>query len=233
MADEEKQATIENAELKSSVKKGMGLVVFAVIMTVLALGAGVYIVIDKTTDEKRINDAVSSKCVSKSDDNNSQIQPIDNNNVPCGSNTDIADNTTTANASDYVYVEEWGVRIKKPAGYYVWYRYEPNTGSAVMGKLVLSASPTYAQTWQNFGDFDGGHGLLYIYRRDANTTQWEAGGSNPTYIGSYNGYNYFYSGPQACSSHLAEYGGDVCQREENIFNTLRDSMTSLDNWSTF
>lgn len=41
MADEEKQATIENAELKSSVKKGMGLVVFAVIMTVLALGAGV------------------------------------------------------------------------------------------------------------------------------------------------------------------------------------------------
>ena len=219
-------------ELKRSVKNSMGLVVFAVVMTVVSIAAGVYIVIDKMTDQKRIDDAVSKNCLTPADPSLA-VPTIDDIDDDGGSSASIATDTITPNASDYIYVEEWGVRIKKPADYYVWYHYEPDTGSSTKGKLVLSASPTDAQAWLNYGDFDGGRGLLYIYRRDASVTAWEDPGSAPKFIGSYNGYSYFYSDPQACSSHLVEYGSDACQREESVYNALRDTMTNLDNWSTF
>ena len=231
---EENQSSAQDVdyELKRSVKSGMGLAVFAVVMTIVAIAAGIYIVIDKMTDEKRINDAVSQKCLTPADPKQGVIE--DNNaTAPEETIPDIADSTITPNVSDYIYVADWGVRIKKPEGYYVWYRVEPDTGSATKGRLALSASPSNAQTWQNYGDFDGGRGLLYIYRRDGNVTEWEAGGSTPMYLGSFDDYSYFYSGPQACSAHLVELGGDACQREEAIFNTLKDTMGNFDNWSTF
>lgn len=235
---QERNASVaqNDAELKKSVKSGMGLVVFAVVMTVVALGACGFAIYTKATENKRIDDAVSERCLVPASSVEGVPVAGDPSSANITNNTNcISDNTNaaTANASDYVYVADWGVKIKKPENYFVWYRVEPDTGSATKGKLVLSASPSDAQTWPNYGDFDNGHGLLYIYRRDGNVTLWEAGGSTPNYLGSFGGYSYFYSGPQACSSHLQEYGGDACQREQDVFNTLKDTMGNLDNWSTF
>lgn len=224
------------AEAKKS-GKNVGLIVFATIMTVLALGAGIFIAIDKATEGKRIDDAVSQKCASATKQEQtpaSQGTPIEDNGSSSAA-TDCIDapNSTTSNASDYIYIADWGVRIKKPEGYYVWYRVEPDTGSSTKGKLELSASPTNAQVWSNYGDFDDGGQLLTIYRRDGSVTEWEAGGSIPSPIGSFGGYSYFYSGPQACSAAVGDLGGDACQREQDVYNALKDNFTNLDNWSTF
>ena len=64
---QEKNASVaqNDAELKKSVKSGMGLVVFAVVMTVVALGACGFAIYTKATENKRIDDAVSERCLAQ------------------------------------------------------------------------------------------------------------------------------------------------------------------------
>lgn len=229
---EENQSSAQNVdyELKRSVKSGMGLAVFAVVMTIVAIAAGIYIVIDKMTDEKRINDAVSQKCLTPADPKQGVIE--DNNaTAPEETIPDIADSTVTPNASDYIYVADWGVKVKKPSDYYIWYRVIPDTGSAYGARLQISGSKKDAQAWPNYGNFDNGGQLISVLRT-TNEHEFDQTGSAPILIGKVGDYYYFYSGPQACSEAM-QGNTEACQAENAVYNDLKTVFSDVNNWSTF
>lgn len=216
-------------ELKRSVKSGMGLVVFAVVMTVVAIAAGIYIVVDKMTEQDRINDAVSQKCLTPADAKQGVID--DGTTAPETNIPDIADSTVTPNASDYIYVADWGVKVKKPENYYIWYRVIPDTGSAYGARLQISGSKKDAQAWVNYGNFDNGGQLINVLRT-TNPDEFAAAGSAPVLIGRVGDYYYFYNGPQACSEAM-QGNTQACQDENAVFNDLKDTFSNVNNWSTF
>lgn len=229
---EEDQSSAQNVdyELKRSVKNGMGLAVFAVVMTVVAIAAGIYIVVDKMTDEQRINDAISENCLTPADPKQG-VPTVDPDNGNGTVVPDITDSTVTPDASDYIYIADWGVKVKKPSDYYVWYRVIPDTGSFPGAKLELSASHKDAQAWSNYGDFDNGGKLLQIVRT-TDRNAFDGVGSGPSLIGQIGDYYYWYYTPQACSAAMnGDY--DSCMRENDVFNAIKPTFADLNNWSTF
>jgi len=217
-------------ELKRSVKNSMGLVVFAVVMTVVSIAAGVYIVIDKMTDQKRIDDAISKNCLTPADPSQA-VPTIDDVDSGSGSSAGIATDTVTPNANDYIYVADWGVKVKKPSDYYIWYRVIPDSGSAYGARLQISAGKKDAQAWRNYGDFDNGGQLLNILRT-TNADEFENTASGATLIGQVGDYYYYYNGPQACSGAMM---GDTeaCQAENAVYNDIKAVFGDISNWSTF
>lgn len=218
-----------NAELQKSVKSGMGLVVFAVIMTVVALAACGILIYTKATEDKRISDAVNSKCLTPAD---SSQAPVEGNTNPSSDTPEIADNTTpsdnatpsdaTVNTGDYLYVGEWGYKIKLPSTHYVKYRYEPNTGSEHKGTLYLSAQDKNAQQWPNYGNFDNGGSVIQVFRLDHENTE---PASAPKLIGIFDGYYYYEARSQQCAVF------DDCENENAILNVLETTFLDANNYS--
>ena len=230
MAEEDQSSAQKvDYELKRSVKSGMGLAVFAVVMTVVAIAAGIYIVVDKMTDEKRINDAVSQKCLTPADAKQGVID--DGTTAPETTIPDIVDSTVTPDASDYIYVADWGVKVKKPSDYYIWYRVIPDTGSAYGARLQISGSKKDAQAWPNYGNFDNGGQLISVLRT-TNPDEFAGTGSAPVLIGQVGDYYYFFSGPQACSEAM-QGNTEACQAENAVYNDLKAVFSDVNNWSTF
>lgn len=225
MAEEGSAAMTQNdAELKKSIKSGMGLVVFAVVMTVIALGSIGFIIYNKVTEEKRIDDAVSERCVTPASSIEGPTISGDSSSVEISDATNCVNSGDGASSdSDYIYISEWGLKIKKPADYYVWYRFEPDTGSEVKGKLSLSASRKDAQAWANYGNFDGGGQIVSIYRMDHENTQVA---SAPKFIGKIGDYYYYERTPQACYS-------DDCEGELAAFNALDAVLSDINNYYAF
>jgi len=212
-------------DLKRSIKNGMGLVVLSVTMTIIAIGACAFAVYTRMSASESIND-----CAYRDDTKTIKPDNVDPSSNPSIDTPEIAGDTEIVNTSEYLYVGEWGVKIKLPSDQYVWYRYIPNTGSQALGTLVLTADSKEAHEYHNYGDYDEGFGLLHIYRMEAGVTEWPGRESAPAYIGTFNGYSYFYSTPQSCSKLASQ--NNACQEEQNVFHTLRDTFINLDNWST-
>ena len=106
---QEKNASVaqNDAELKKSVKSGMGLVVFAVVMTVVALGACGFAIYTKATENKRIDDAVSERCLVPA----SSVEGVPVAGDPSSAN--ITDNTNCI--SDNTNLGRWYLRTVSSA----------------------------------------------------------------------------------------------------------------------
>lgn len=231
MADEMGTATVQNdAELKKSIKSGMGLVVFAVVMTVIALSSIGFIIYSKVTEEKRIDNAISERCLTPA----SAVEGVPVAGNPDGAGTPAAmncvnsddANAASVNTAEYIYIADWGVKVKKPTDYYMYYRVIPDTGSFPGAKLELSASHKEAQQWANYGNFDNGGRLLQIVRT-SDQNAFDGVGSGPALIGQIGDYYYWYYTPQACSSSEQQY----CQQENDIFNAIKPAFADINNWS--
>lgn len=219
MQQENNTPVMQNdAELKKSVKTGMGLVVFAVIMTVIALGACGFIIYTKVTEDKRISDAVSEKCLTPADTTQA---PVENSTTPSTEAPDIVSNTPVQ-YTDYLYVGEWGLKIKLPEDYYVKYRYIPDTGSDTKGILELTASRKNAQQWPNYGNFDNGGAVIKVYRLDHENTE---PASAPKFITKIGNYYYYEVTPQQCALI------DDCAGEQAVFEALDAVFSNADNYS--
>lgn len=229
MADEMGTAAVQNdAELKKSIKSGMGLVVFAVAMTVIALGSIGFIIYNKVTEEKRIDNAVSERCVTPANSVEGPTVSGDSSDVPIADTTNCtnSDNSGTATASvnsaEYLYIGEWGLKVKLPSDYYVKYRFEPDTGSVVKGSLALSASSKNAQQWQNYGNYDNGGAVVTIIRMDHENTE---PASAPKFIGKIGDYYYYERTPQQCAVI------DDCDGENAVYKALDAMFGDINNYS--
>lgn len=229
MADEMGTATVRNdAELKKSIKSGMGLVVFAVVMTVIALGSIGFIIYSKITEEKRIDNAVSERCVTPANSvegptisgNPDDVTVTDTTN--CINSDNSGTTTASVNSAEYLYIGEWGLKVKLPSDYYVKYRFEPDTGSVVKGSLALSASPKSAQQWSNYGNYDNGGAVATIFRMDHENTE---PASAPKFIGKIGDYYYYERTPQQCAVI------DDCDGEGAVFDALDAVFSDINNYS--
>lgn len=229
MAEEGSAAMAQNdAELKKSIKSGMGLVVFAVVMTVIALGSIGFIIYNKVTEEKRIDDAVSERCLTPANSVEGPIVSGDSSDMVISNTTDCIDSddseptTSSVNTAEYLYIGEWGLKVKLPSDYYVKYRFEPDTGSEVKGSLALSASPKNAQQWQNFGNYDNGGAVIKVFRMDHENTELA---SAPKFIGKIGDYYYYERTPQQCAVI------DDCDRENAVYEALDAMFGDINNYS--
>ena len=171
-----KNKTGDNPVKKSSGKGMMIAVVLLASVAVGGIGFGVWAMMDGNSQTKTLNDQIgdlkktNSELMEKL--SRQEEKPVVDNEVIID-----ADTSTKVNSEDYIYVGEWGIKIKKPENWgdsvvFNGYEYDHNTQTSdtlsielyIAGKaeqsilqinypISASCSDSYANCMEYNGDF--------------------------------------------------------------------------------
>ena len=179
---------------RDSGKSGKGMAIGMVCLAILAaggIGFGVWAMLDGNQKVAELNQEVADLNTQLSEKSVSATEV----------ETEPPEEAITENTSDYIYVGDWGMKIKIPAELkHVWYSYTlykdsaPQTGS-------LSVSGVAGETVPDFADPNVNKDGLGILGRLAKSDEY---GENSCPYGEFifeeDGYIYCYHHPQAVTS---------------------------------
>ena len=214
-------------------KSGNGLKIataIACIVAVCGIGFGVFGMMQNTEKDSQISDlknqvaTLNNKIVSIENDNDTSEKPTDN------------PSSATGNSKDYVYISEWGIKIKIPEGLgYVDYSFinyisdgeneYPSDYSAIAFNGVASSSNKTAAN-EYLRQARVGNCYVASISRTPKTT-FEIRGQ---LIYEDNNYNYVYNHAQATCSN-GDSGSTTAETEGNLL--IKNMLTSSSNYSKF
>lgn len=196
------EAKAAEAKGKKSSKAMLAGLICAIIVAVAGIGFGVFMMISAQDTEQSYKKQVSNL--------QSQISQL--NAAAAGETITVTvndeqvelDPVTAENTEDYIYVGEWGMKIKIPEGFR-WASYRFYDSGTYTSLAVLGADCTDAAACQNIpsfvdpagmGNFIGG--VTRMPRADFENQTVIDGSSAPVFSDS--NYVYVFNGPQAVSS---------------------------------
>ena len=182
----------------SAKKKGKGAILGMVLLGILAVGGisfGVWEMLDANTQKEQLNSQISTL---KQQNNELQDKLSESTSKPT-TDIDVNINTETGNTNtaDYIYVGEWGLKIKIPDNLTVTgYKYAMSAGYT---SLKLWGNTKSGQYFPDFADMDKDQSCLGSISRYPKGTEMSPA-SPPLLIFSDDQFDYYYRHPQAAFS---------------------------------
>ena len=208
---------------KSSTGKGWKITTAIVsIMAICGVGFGVYGMIQSSQKDNQISDL---KTQTENLDN--KIADLETKEIEKVDDTITEDvNIPNPTTDHYIYIGEWGVKIKIPEELkmisYAFQHYK-YAGQEDRTSVSVTGTTTDVDVLPDFGDIK--KCSLGAIGRLKKGTETLPGGL----IFSDNDYDYYYSGPQAlCSTNSSEQG-----LETTAANLIKQVLTNPDNYFTF
>ena len=214
-------------------KSGNGLKIataIACIVAVCGIGFGVFGMIQNTEKDSQISDlknqvaTLNNKIVSIENDNDTSEKPTGN------------PSSATGNSKDYVYISEWGIKIKIPEGLgYIDYSFinyisdgeneYPSDYSAIAFNGVASSSNKTAAN-----EYLRQARVVNCYVASISRTPKTTFEIRGQLIYEDNNYNYVYNHAQAVCSN-GDSGSTTAETEGNLL--IKNMLTSSSNYSKF
>lgn len=201
-------------------------IVLCLILAAGGIGFGVWAWMDGNIQKDQLNSQISTlkaQIVEKLDEGSSNtIEKID---IDGSTNTDtdaseVADTYVSEDKGNYIYVGEWGLKIKMPAELRkVNYSFSNNAvcvSGIVAGRAVLSDK--FANLYENFP------GLGCVHKTTDDNT-----GKDCEKVFSKNGYSYCVTS----SDYLFSQDEDDKDLEKDSIKLVHDILTNVDNYSEF
>lgn len=210
-------------------KKGNGMLIGLVVLVIVALGGigfGVWAMINGNNQVADVNKQLTAA--------NQQVDELKKQNDELADKlakqeqekAEVEEDTSVkVNTEDYIYVGEWGLKIKVPKGLndvsYALERKEDNSVVLVIAgvKGDNDRLPDFANLSKNTW------GLLRVFRVTKGTEMPLA--SPPTFIFSDGEYDYYHANPQAV---YAESDEEKDLEVESV-NMIKDMLRNVDNYS--
>lgn len=220
------EAKAAEAKGKKSSKAMLAGLICAIIVAVAGIGFGVFMMISAQDTEQSYK-----KQVSNLQNQISQLNAAAGETITVTVNDEQVelDPVTAENTEDYIYVGEWGMKIKIPEGFNVTgYRYDDvdryNLG--VSGSTVRIWGTT-GNTVNDFANVDLNQSGLGSVLRYPKGTQFNVG-SAPVLLFSDDKWSYYIVGPQAA------FSTDESEQaiEENSITVIRQMLTNPENYSS-
>ena len=201
-------------------KKNNGMLLGLILCIVLAIGGigfGVWMMMDSNTQKDSLNKQISDL----RKQNNDLLEQVGDNNTTINIDTDDGDVDT----ADYIYVGEWGVKIKIPENLkkvsYVINAWGNSDDKSLCVSGVTGDDgrlPDFANLYENFP----GLGCIALESKDSTDQPL-----NATRVFSDDLYNYVYSGPQAVYSTSDE---EVDWEVESV-QLVKEMLSNQENYS--
>ena len=216
-------------------KKGKGMVlgmIFLVILAVGGIGFGMWAMMDGNSQKEQLNSQISTL-----KQQNSELQEKLSNATTITTDTDT--DNSTVNTADYIYVGEWGLKIKIPEGLNkVSYEFKQLGGESQVEGTTIAVSGVAGDDLLDFANFNKNNSTLGAVMRIPKDTY-----SNPEYgfsdemkecgyaglVFSSGDYNYCYSHPQSV------YSTDENEQAAELESTklIEQMLSNKDNYSKF
>lgn len=206
-------------------KSGKGMLlglIFCLILAAGGIGFGVWTMMDSNTQKTNYEKQISNL--------NSQISALQEQAAK-GDDEDKGDDTDDVDPADYIYVGEWGLKIKTPDGLdKTSYSFEQNddgyAGLDDYTSITISGVKGYDGRLPEFANLDKNtSGMITVARFPIGTEIPLA--SPPSLIFSDDKYDYYYYHPQAVYSVGDEEKGLEVDSVEMIQGMVKDA----NNWS--
>ncbi len=191
-------------------KGGKGMLYGMILLAVLAIGGigfGVWAYMDGETQKNNLNEEIDSL---KKQNNDLMNQLSDDASVDIDTGSD-------ADTADYIYVGEWGLKIKIPEELkMVSYRFQhyKYSGQEDVTSVTVAGTMDDMDILPDFGRIEKCDGLGSIGRLEKGTETLERG-----LVFSDDYYDYYYSHPQVTCS--------VDQSEQELENTVTDVIEQM------
>ena len=171
---------MENNQINQPKNVWKPIAIVAISVSVILLGLSIFLLVQNSNQRAQIN--------SQNDKSDVSDQTEDNTNVDKKPDTDISDNSQTS--TDYLVIEEWGVKFKIPEGLQdPIYSYSLDDHG---GYITVTTLAFNAERCQALGEL--------THSADPNFFK-ENGGPNRSPDFHFDGYYYFYGSPQsACTT---------------------------------
>ena len=203
-------------------KKNKGMVFGMVFLALLAIGGigfGVWALLDKNQSTETLNSQISTLKTQNTDLLDQLSNEAENDTI-----INIDTNSAT-NTIDYIYVGEWGLKIKIPNNLeFVSYQFA--RGNNYTNVSVAGAKKDGGQYFPNFADKTVNHGWLGTVSRYTKGTMMPLA-SPPQLVFSDDNYDYYYAHPQAPIGNEVESDWEV-----QTVEVIEDMLTNPDNYSS-
>lgn len=205
-------------------KKSNGMLIGLILCIVLAIGGigfGVWMMMDGNTQKDSLNKQISDL----RKQNNDLLKQIEN-----GGTIDVDIVDSDVDTADYIYVGEWGVKIKIPdALSTVSYRFSYESGytSVAVWGVDCSDGCQYFPDFANVNKNTSGMGSIARYPKG----QEFSGGSAPTLVFSDEAYDYYVYHIQA--AYTVDNPSDEANWEMDSVNIIDEMLSDSDSYSKF
>lgn len=214
-------------------KKNHGMLYGMILLAILAaggIGFGVWAMMDGNSRAQKKDEQISqlqSQLAEKSE----VVVEDDTTVVDDDEGGDSTTNTSVANTTDYIYVGEWGLKIKIPDSLStVSYRFSHEAGFTKVTVWGVDCSGGRCQFFPNYANVnENAYGMGSITRYPKGTTFNEA--SSPTLVFSDESYDYYQYHPQMI--YTTDNPSDEAQWEMDGINIINDMLSNPDNYSKF
>lgn len=182
----------------SAKKKGKGAILGMILLGILAVGGisfGVWEMLDANTQKEQLNSQISTL----KQQNNELQGKLSEATSTSTTDIDVSIDTETVatDTADYIYVGEWGLKIKIPENLTVTgYKYAMLAGYA---SLELCGNTKSGQYFPDFADIDKNQSCLGSISRYPKGTEMSPA-SPPSLIFSDDQFDYYYRHPQSVFS---------------------------------
>ncbi len=220
-------ASMEPAALPEK-KKSNGILIGLILCLVLAaggIGFGVFAMMDGNAQKESLN-----KQISELKKTNNDLMDKLNNTTVVDDDTIIDVNTdSNVNTEDYIYVGEWGLKIKKPEGL-KRVSYSLRQSSAVDGGLFLFVWGNIDDRLPDFADPSSNTNPLGVISRLPISSLGGEDCHSGTFelVFSDGDYNYCYSHPQGIS---APEDSEMYGSEKTTVELIQGMLETKDNYS--
>lgn len=212
-------------------KNGKGMLIGMILFALLAVGGigfGVWAMMDGNSQTKTLNSQIADLKKTNSELMEKMAEANENANTNDGGDMVInIDTNSDVDSEDYIYVGEWGIKIKIPENLdkvsYAFKQHSDVTGGEA--GLVVSGVRGYDGRLPGFANIsENVDGLGYVDRVLAG----QGCGSGYTKVFSDNGFDYCYSHPQALFSVEDELMGLEAESTALVTSML----SNAENYST-
>jgi hypothetical protein len=218
--------------LQDKPKKNHGMLYGMIMLAILAaggIGFGVWTMLDGNSRSQKKDEQIlqlQSQLAEKS-----EVVVEDGTTVVDDESGDSTTSTSVANSTDYIYVGEWGLKIKIPDSLStVSYRFSHEAGFTKVTVWGVDCSGGRCQFFPNYANVnENTYGMGSITRYPKGTTFNEA--SSPTLVFSDESYDYYQYHPQMV--YTTDNPSDEAQWEMDGINTIDEMLSNPDNYSKF
>ena len=214
-------------------KKSHGMLYGLILLAILAaggIGFGVWAMMDGNSQVAKKDEQIAS--LNRQLAEKSEVVVDDGTTVvDDDEGGDSTTSTSVANATDYIYVGEWGLKIKIPDSLStVSYRFSHEAGFTKVTVWGVDCSGGRCQFFPDYANVnENAHGMGSITRYPKGTTFNE--GSSPTLVFSDESYDYYQYHPQMV--YTTDNPSDESKWEMDGINIINEMLSNPDNYSKF
>ena len=209
----------------SEKKKGKGMIIGLVLLALIAaggIGFGVWAMMDGKTGREQLNSQIQSL-----QRQNSEL--LEEINSTSNATTNDPSAGTVVNTADYIYVGEWGLKIKIPEGLSsVSYRFGTRDGYTSVVVWGVDCSDGGCQYFPEYADVEKNTFGMGSIARYPKGTVFDVG-SAPTLVFSDEEYDYYQYHPQA--PYTLENPSDEATWEIRSTDIIGEMLSKPENYS--